>query len=325
MRTNRVGGLAPAPSRAFTLIEALAVIAIIGLLVAVLLPAVQAAREAARRAQCFNNLRQIGIALQSYHANHNMFPSSMLANGRGWSRNCLAEHVFLLPYLDQRPLYFSINMDYADLEDPKTPSIENGTSRRTAVGTFLCPSDGGPNVRNSYRFNRGRFRHGSRLPYDGPFSLGVLPRDATISDGLSRTAFTSERVGGTFHPDSFDRVRDVRYPDGGNGMLISSDDEFIPYCLAAEPPGWMATGGRYWFYGGFANTHYNHNGTPNDRRPSCSPGGLTNWGPGGLNPPRSYHPGVVHVLYGDGHVEPTVDTIDAHVWRAIGTYNAGDF
>lgn len=307
------------------LIEALAVIAIIGLLVALLLPAVQAARETARRAQCFNNLRQIGTALQSYHVDHNMFPTSMLANAQRWSRNCLAEHVFLLPYLDQRPLYFSINMNYADLEGPQAPSIENRTSRRAEVRTFLCPSDGGWNIRNSYRFDRGRFRHGRRLPYDGPFSLGVLPSDVTITDGLSRTAFTSERMGGTFRSDRFNRVRDVRYPGGGNGMLISSDDQFIPYCLAAEPPGWLVTGGRYWFYGGFANTDYNHNGTPNDRRPSCSTGSLTNWGPGGLNPPRSYHPGLVNVLYGDGHAEPIADTINAQVWRAMGTYNAGDF
>jgi prepilin-type N-terminal cleavage/methylation domain-containing protein/prepilin-type processing-associated H-X9-DG protein len=314
----------PRIPRGFTLIECICAIGVIAILALLTVQGVQSARESARRIRCASNFRQLGLALNSYHVDHNMFPSSVLIDSRGISWNCLSEHVFLLPYLEQQQLFASINMDFACREFPDAPSLQNGTARRTVVEAFICPSDGEPDLRNSYRFNRGRFRvFASGHSYDGPFSIGVLPRASVIKDGLSGTAFASERIGGSFLPGSTGLKRDVRYPDVAN-HLIDSDNQLIPFCLSYEPSAWMTTSGRYWFYAGFANAHYNHNGVPNDLRPSCYSGGMGNQAAGGLSPPRSFHGGFVNVLFGDGHLEPVRDSIEPNVWQAKGTYNAGD-
>ena len=233
----------------------------------------------------------------------------MLYTGRNYSSNHMSGFAFLLPYVDQQSLFASINMSFVDLESASAPSLENGTARNTRMAILLCPSDGEPNHLNSYRFNRGRFSVSpSRHPFDGPFSIGVLPRPAVITDGLANTAFVSERVGGSFSAGSFHRVRDIKYPGGeGASYQYSSEGEFITICLGYEPDTWEIRSGRYWMYSGGANVHYNHNGLPNDPRPSCSPSGGSDWGWDGMGvlglcPPRSYHPGLVGVLMGDGHV-----------------------
>jgi len=306
--------------RGFTLIELLVAIAVIGILFGLLLPAVQAAREAGRRLQCSANLRQMGIALNNYHTIHDMFPPTLMGSARYGTLNHLSQAAHMLPQLEEVPLFNSINMDFVDWEMEDTPSAANHTARTMTVALFLCPSDGEPNHLNNYRFNQGR---NLNIPGgEGPFTAMNLPRESRMTDGLSRTAFVSERVAGSFVPERGDPVRDIRHPDDPIGY--ESDPQYIPLCLAADPPAWVYTAGRYWFYGGFVETQYNHNGTPNDRRPSCGPGGLSDAAPGGLAPPRSFHRGFVNVLYGDGHVEPVADSINARTWIALGTANRGD-
>lgn len=316
-------------SGAFTLIEVLVAVSIIGILLALLIPAIQAAREAARRAQCVSNLRQIGVALQAYESVHKMFPPGELTDRYGVVNNQYSEESFLLPYIEQASLFNSLNMSFHDIEKAATPLLANQTARNTRIAVYLCPSDGEPNHLNSYRFNRGRYgrRGSSRLLYDGPFGMGVIPRVSAITDGLSRTAFVSERLGGSFVPGARDPRRDIKVPsldDAGSGA--SSDGEAIPMCLDAPPLNWEITAGRYWLFGDFVNTGYNHNGTPNDRRPTCGPsiGASFVGSPGGLDPPRSYHPTAVKVLFGDGHVEEVSDSVDQSLWTAMGTYDFGD-
>ncbi len=117
--------------RAFTLIELLVVISIIGVLVALLLPAVQSAREAARRAQCTNNLKQIGLALHNYHEANRTFPAGGWTVARmnmGW---CAA----ILPGVEQTPLYNSLNFQVA------YNVAANSSAASTVLNTFLCPSE----------------------------------------------------------------------------------------------------------------------------------------------------------------------------------------
>lgn len=314
--------------RGFTLIELLVVVGIVALLVGILLPAVQAAREAARRAQCVNNLRQIGVAMHAYCAVHKMFPPSDLPTGRGsfglvYSSNSMSGQTYLLPYLEQVPLFAAVNMSFANIESPEVPVRENATARNVRLAVFLCPSDGGPEVLNNYRWNRGRYRRvGGLGGYDGPFSFMVLPTVAAITDGLSRTAFASERMGGSFLSDALVWNRDVKSPK--ESITFDTDQQYIPLCLSAQPSVWVTVSGAYWYYSGCLLTNYNHNGTPNDRRPSCSIDVLRDT-ICALSPPRSFHPGCVNVLLGDGHVESVADSIDPNVWIALGTYNAGDF
>jgi len=148
---------------------------------------------------------------------------------------------------------------------------------------------------------------------------------SAITDGLSNTAFVSERLSGDFIPGSEDISRDIKIADY-QGASASSDAQIIPLCLDAPTLTWNCTAGRYWLFADFVNTGYNHNGVPNDPRPTCGPviGPALMGEAGGLDPPRSFHPRVVNVLFGDGHIDPVRDSVSRALWTALGTYNLGD-
>lgn len=160
-------------SHGFTLVELLVVIAIIGILVALLLPAVQAAREAARRSQCANNLKQIGIALQNYHDLHLVFPPAKIGAGsmsykypaaESW-RNVVTNttgFLLLLPQLEQQPLYQLYNFNYPSslcswnsggkvLAGGATTSVYNQQVYSKQLSAYTCPSDNTPAYVRNYQ------------------------------------------------------------------------------------------------------------------------------------------------------------------------------
>lgn len=201
--------VASCSQRAFTLIELLVVISIIGVLVAMLLPAVQAAREAARRTQCFNNLKQIGLAVHNYETTHQMLPPGYVSRfdatgtdlGAGWGWAAM-----ILPQMEQMPTFWAINFNL-NIEVPT-----NLTARLMIVNGFLCPSDhvapswpavdrdiltGAPK-REICRVAPSNYVGVSGTSEPGPDGEGVFFRNSQIrlrdiTDGLSQTIAVGER------------------------------------------------------------------------------------------------------------------------------------
>ena len=189
--------------RGFTLIELLVVIAIIGVLVALLLPAVQAAREAARRVSCTNNLKQIGLAIHGYHTSHDRLPMGYTFSP-GYVRGGFGWGAMILPGLEQNALFAATNFSLPLWNQANT------TTSTTVNASFLCPSDetswGEFLDRDGFRYAKtsyvGSFGPGNMdtNPDDrrGLLSRNSSTRFADVTDGLSQTLAASERHNGSF-------------------------------------------------------------------------------------------------------------------------------
>ncbi len=327
----------------FTLIESLVVVSIIGLLVALVLPAVQSAREAARRAQCVNNLKQIGIALHNYEASNRSFPlnwrNPRIDPVRGLP-HVIAGHPYsaltrLLAHLDQQPLFASINfsvetypINYGDA----FPFPANQTAYQTTLAVFLCPSDGasspttyGCNYRGNYGV--GPFPATAPETYDsgnGFYSFPGVLGPQSFPDGLAHTVAYSERLRGTGEGSGL--LAPAR--DFGNILVMYDCDmrsaDYALRCsqLAATrnfPSFRMA--GFTWFYGDFECASYNHAQEPNGRIPDAID---TSGTYAGIATARSLHPGGVNSLMADGSVRFVKESIARQVWRGLGTRNGDE-
>jgi len=177
---------APGRRSAFTLVELLVVIAIIGILIALLLPAVQAAREAARRMQCTNNLKQIGLALHNYHDTFKCFPPGAIAflKSDGTWVNGEAEWgfaAFILPYMEQKPLYDQLDIDtnildtLADKAHPLFPLLQ------TPIESLICPSSKSEPINGKNSIN-GENLGVSNYPGVAGFSCRTNTPDASGTD-----------------------------------------------------------------------------------------------------------------------------------------------
>ncbi|VTT99735.1 Prepilin-type N-terminal cleavage/methylation domain-containing protein OS=Singulisphaera acidiphila (strain ATCC BAA-1392 / DSM 18658 / VKM B-2454 / MOB10) GN=Sinac_4366 PE=4 SV=1: N_methyl_2: SBP_bac_10 [Gemmataceae bacterium] len=218
----------------FTLIELLVVIAIIAILIGLLLPAVQKVREAAARAQCLNNLKQVGVALHNYESSHQSFPPGFVSTVTGtWSgggNDAVAESgpgwsffALILPFIEQDNLFRSINLSLP-ITDPA-----NATARSTVVKVYRCPSDTGPTqvtvwmapanggtpmpatagtvtdlASCSYAgcLGGGTPAVYEQLPFNGMFHRNRAIKVAEISDGLSNTIGVGERMS-AFSPNGW--------------------------------------------------------------------------------------------------------------------------
>ncbi len=190
----------PSARRGFTLIELLVVIALVSILMALLVPAVQMARESARRLQCSNNLRQLGLAMHMFHDGHSQFPEGNVPH-RLWTFQSK-----LLPYVEQQGLYDQIDFnhpDYCFFIRPVSPGIAPKTDPRgSTVPTFSCPSDPySGRICETYEKTHGRHAMTSYLGVMGTTpqqSNGILysgssTRFADIDDGISNTLMIGER------------------------------------------------------------------------------------------------------------------------------------
>jgi len=327
--------------RAFTLVELLVVMAIIGVLMALLLPAVQAAREAARRATCTNHLKQIGAALHQYHETHRILPFGCGPDDDGAASSIgtlkarrYSAHSQLLPYLEQKAVSDAIDFRVAPFHpyvnaammDPAVYAspvelVVNGRAAVTKISTFLCPSDGdrlqSPWGHNNYRSCNGSTWSGRSG--NGMFGQNSGVRFADVRDGLSNTAMFSERVKGTWNALEQDTRADL-YNIAG----VWTEASFRKACAALTPQQAMVyphdfDGGQTWLEGNMNWTRYNHLLPPN--RIACK-NGMT-WD-GVAMPASSRHPGGVHVLFGDGTVHFVADVVDEGVWLGAGTIAGRD-
>jgi prepilin-type N-terminal cleavage/methylation domain-containing protein/prepilin-type processing-associated H-X9-DG protein len=236
--------------RAFALIELLVVIGIIGILMALLLPAVQASREAARRASCCNNLRQIGIALHSYHvANESFPPGGIEPRSRRWPKGRqLAWSVFLLPFVEQEALYQQLDTDKA-FDAP-----ENAAAAATILPLYVCPS---VPQGSGLRQGRGPCQYGGiygeRITSPNNPPKGAMLYDRAISaveitDGLSNTVIVGEDCGfedgqwinalnvfdqafAINQAPSFENDMRSKHPGGANGLFCDGAVHFLTESL----------------------------------------------------------------------------------------------
>jgi prepilin-type N-terminal cleavage/methylation domain-containing protein len=328
---------ADARSGGFTLLELLVVVGIVGLLAALLLPAVQSAREASRRLHCANNLKQIGLALHNYLAQQNVFPAVDLKTFPIEKPHVVTTYYFspiarMLPQLDQAPLFSAINFSFPPLEGLAV----NMTSMQTSLGTVLCPSDVQPPVqgygRANYRFSLGPtpIWAAGRMPQftSGPFTVGVDYSRVDFPDGLSATVGVSERLQGDWTRGPF--------KSGGDYLCIATAippnlppalwdaDGAVRYCstLSLSLPQ-ESRGGESWLLSGLHFTNYNHCAAPNMRIPDCCLNfDKVEWiqhriNEQGVFKATSYHPGGVNTLVMDGSVRFFTDGVDLRIWRAV--------
>ncbi len=339
---------------AFTLVELLVVIAIIGILVALLLPAIQAAREAARRSQCTNNLRQLGVAAVNYESAKKAFPYGRRAgfeldkNGNKVAIQQWGHLAFILPYVEDAALHDLIDFNYAPEDD------HNLAARQAKLALFICPSDTSEdrletprciqgmsqwsNVgRTNYFGNGGSDTGQSKLVGDldveqnnGIFVTNLEVKFKHITDGSSHTALYSEAIRG----DGDDLRAEVpgdwfRLP-GQNGDVnkVYQDCSAITNFSAYVNGNQFSCRGRNWGHGDYTTTRYNHVMPPNTQSCSQTSTGQVAAIPvnedGGATTASSRHSGGVNLTCADGSTHFISDSIDLVVWRALGSRNGDE-
>jgi len=322
----------PRAPRGFTLIELLVVIAIIAVLISLLLPAVQQAREAARRTQCKNNLKQIGLAAHNYLDVYTRFPlvSELPYNelSEPWSAQAR-----LLPYIDQANLHNLIDWGTSARYE------SNPIVCQTRVPIYLCPSETQDHARPTavlihyplnYSFNEGTwfiFDPVSGRVGDGAFHPNTAFQPADFVDGMSNTLCASENK--AFQPNVWDTM--------------------LPATIGVPPPSTPAEAAAYiggtfdinghteWVEGDVHEVGFTTTFTPNTVVPHTNGGvnydiDITSMRDGeSVTLPtyaavtsRSYHEGLVQVLLMDGSARAVAENIDLKVWRSLGTRAGGE-
>jgi len=320
----------------FTLVELLVVIAIIGVLVSLLLPAVQQAREAARRMQCGNHLKQLGLALHNYESTYRVFPGLPDSSNYGFSVQAK-----LLPFIEQGNL-----QDLIDFQQPLMQgaggsqalnSVHNQVARQP-IPVLLCPSDGQSPIFENHSSVAGQAFAGTnyvvctgsgvdtnydtRAATDGMFWWGSAAGFRDMLDGSSNTLVLSETLLGLGTDSSGTQPQDRRrqmaqYGGGGMGGagegFTSAPGHNPDLAVAAAVSQWNGFRAGAWIWGREHTSSFNTYATPNFKVPDVMRNGF------GWFAARSQHPGGAQATLGDGSVRFVADTVDLATWRALGT------
>jgi len=300
------------PRRAFTLVELLVVIAIIGILVSLLLPAVQAAREAARRTKCVSSFRQLVLAHHNYHDVYRAFTFGNRYIGPGRHETWMQR---ILSYIEQTSMYDAWEKDR--LSQPVSFAINswggsafpNSTVKASIISVLVCPSDGtSPLIVNG----------GMQGNYLG--CAGNRYQDFTDGNGVF------------YHASN---VSIAKIVDGTSHTLLMGESLVRP--LTTSPSGGWGEAATYWRGGNYGGAAFSAEEGPNtpvpDRCLSCNAEGYPRapcrgWG---VSPPdryrlfaRSNHPGGVNVGMADGSVRFVANNVDLAAWRAAATVDRGE-
>lgn len=289
---------------AFTLIELLVVIGILGVLIALLLPAVQKARESANRAKCQNNLRQIGIALHSYHGDHNAFPPGYRWQSRvpdvpnrtdpGWSWAA-----FLLPYVEHDNLQHQINFN-SSVGDPSNESV-----RATVLSVFVCPTD--------QQTGLFQIQTTTGLSFDS-----ATNSYAACFGGLVEIGDTPGCGDGVFYRNSRVRIADIT--DGSSNTLAVGERAAL---FAQAPWAGAVSAGTVRITPGAPTTSTSVEAAPVQVLAHCGSHALND----NQSDPDDFftpHVGVAFFLFADGSVRPVSVNTDMAIIRALATRHGGE-
>lgn len=333
----------------FTLVELLVVIAVIGILISMLLPAVQAAREAARRMQCSNNLKQCGLALHNYHSTHNVFPG--ITN----TAYIFSVQAKLLPYLEQASLHSLIDYHERVLLGSAGLMYLNPVhvdAIKTRIPMFRCPSDGqsdvflgttenyedNPLAGHNYMVCVGSgpdrtyaMQWNTNYKSDALFYYASQTSFATMTDGSSNTLAMAETLlGNQSSATPADAKRQIAGTSvsgfsfaGGTIPDLGAVPDWDDFEVNIVDSAWGGNRGSNWLIGRPRFTTFITYLPPNPKYPDFRPsvGGAADMV---LTFSRSHHTGGINTLLADGSVHFISDTIVVTMYQAMASVDGGE-